>query len=95
MISGQTHCRNGHLYTPQTTKWRKGTRICLICSAVRQAKVKEARKRKNQTSCAGRLSEENALVSRSKSTKNRAFLAREVGFVAEDRFAWVCIVGRF
>jgi hypothetical protein len=44
MISGQTHCRNGHRFTPQNTKWRRGTRICLVCAALRQAKAKEARK---------------------------------------------------
>jgi hypothetical protein len=39
------------------------TRICLICSAERQAKAKEAWQRKNQTSCAGaRLGEENRVV---------------------------------
>jgi hypothetical protein len=49
MLSGRTHCRNNHRFTPQTTRWRHGTRICLICAAERKAKAREARKTENRS----------------------------------------------
>lgn len=37
--SRRTHCRNGHEYTPETTKRLKdGTKRCLICIAIRKGK---------------------------------------------------------
>lgn len=44
VVSGRTHCRQGHRYTRLTTKWKNGTRICLTCAELRAEKVKERRK---------------------------------------------------
>ena len=37
----QTHCSKGHEYTPETTRWTRGHRLCGICQPAKQ-KASEA-----------------------------------------------------
>jgi hypothetical protein len=43
----KTHCVRGHLYTPETTRWKKnGTRSCKVCHAEDERSARAAGRRK-------------------------------------------------
>jgi len=48
-----THCKNGHLYTPENTTFirsgpDKGQRNCTICRKAAKARAREKAQKKNQ-----------------------------------------------
>jgi len=37
-----THCRHGHEYTPENTRWRNGSRKCIACVTAGNERLKNA-----------------------------------------------------